>query len=246
MFNKGPVSFAEEFLRSIDTCPLEADNSLYLTSLKFDTQFYNDRLFQLFNLAPNQEFESSVQKRKAEFLSGRLAAKLASEKLGFVQTQVTQGNNREPIFPPGLRGSISHTDSTAHAIVGHANRYAFLGIDAEAKLPTDQINQIASLIISRDEEDLIKQFDDYNTMFTLVFSAKECFFKALYPYAKQYFDFLDAKIDTICMRSKSIIISLKRSLNVQLPQGLKQTINFKCDQSPYLCWLACPANIDKV
>lgn len=70
----------------------------------------------------------------------------------------------------------------------------YLGIDLEKKLSKECVIEIKSSIISLDEENLIlKSKLSFEDAFTLIFSAKESLFKALYPSVRAYFDFLRQK-----------------------------------------------------
>lgn len=55
--------------------------------------------------------------RAREFSAGRAAAHSAMEQLGHVPRPVLQGVGQAPVWPPGLRGSISHSSRDSLAVV---------------------------------------------------------------------------------------------------------------------------------
>ncbi|MEI8635195.1 hypothetical protein P4S72_30355 [Vibrio sp. PP-XX7] len=60
----------------------------------------------------------AVLKRKCEFLAGRLCAKRAMAECGInAETTLGIGEHREPLWPEGVIGSISHCDTQAVAVV---------------------------------------------------------------------------------------------------------------------------------
>src|SRR5947207_7559339 len=71
-------------------------------------------------------------KRRREFAAGRACARLALERLGRSNGPVLRGSNREPVWPDGVVGSITHTAGYCAAAVTEASCVLGLGIDAEA------------------------------------------------------------------------------------------------------------------
>jgi len=65
-----------------------------------------------------------------------------------------------------------------------------LGVDAEPVLTDTVSEEISDAIVSSIELDrIINCGEELNVALTIVFSAKEAIFKALYPSAKCFFDF---------------------------------------------------------
>ncbi len=74
----------------------------------------------------------AIKKRQIEFLCGRLCAKSCMESLGYQNPPIIPaGEDRAPIWPRDLVGSISHTDRLATAVVGPASQIDSVGIDIE-------------------------------------------------------------------------------------------------------------------
>jgi enterobactin synthetase component D len=77
----------------------------------------------------------SVRKRQAEFFYGRLVAAACLRELQADSCQVPIGCSREPLWPQGIRGSITHTDTCCAAAAASDRALAGIGIDIEAMSP---------------------------------------------------------------------------------------------------------------
>lgn len=85
------------------------------------------------------------------------------------------GKNRQPIWPDGLYGSISHCGNTAIAIVARTP----VGIDIEAIFSPQLADELASHIASEEELAVLRASAlPFPLALTLAFSAKESAFKA--------------------------------------------------------------------
>ncbi len=124
------------------------------------------------------EVVQGVPKRIAEFRAGRVAARLALAELGLPDRPIPAAPDRAPIWPQGLQGSISHSDSLCLAVVG---RCRGIGADLEEATPLDDALRESVL---RPEEAGASALEA-----KLIFSAKEAAYKAQYPLSRQLFDF---------------------------------------------------------
>ncbi|MDC0611224.1 4'-phosphopantetheinyl transferase superfamily protein [Vibrio sp.] len=143
--------------------------------------------------------ESAVKKRQAEFIAGRYVAKDALSDLGFSNdTAIPIGRNRAPLWPAGVVGSISHNHNTAVCVVGKSDSYGSLGIDVETILEPSVTAEVLPLIATQSETAIFcpSQWNE-QSMATLLFSAKESLFKALYPLVQHYLEFKDAILTEI-------------------------------------------------
>lgn len=129
------------------------------------------------------------EKRLAEFAAGRRAAHQAMERLGVPVRAVAHGPDRAPVWPRGLVGGISHTDTHCLAVVAEGARYAGLGLDLEEDrgLPCDLIAEVCT---AAERGWLSVQPDDLRgRLARLIFSAKECAYKAQYAVTRQLIGF---------------------------------------------------------
>lgn len=180
----------ERFIE-LRTMQLEA-TGLSLVLAQYDGSRFQPALFEQAGIAYPASLQHSVVKRQAEFLAGRLAAARALRHYGLEQQQIAIGRQREPLWPAGYVGSISHTQGFAAAIVRPETEFVGLGLDLEARLSAASQQAMLSVVVNSLEQQRLSQATDLLTqadLLTLVFSAKESFFKAAYPQVQDYFDF---------------------------------------------------------
>ncbi|MFN4101848.1 MAG: 4'-phosphopantetheinyl transferase [Pararhodobacter sp.] len=127
------------------------------------------------SLKPEEEtaMARAVPSRRAEFSAGRAAAR---EALGW-DVVVPMGPDRAPVWPEGVTGSITHAGGWALAVVGEG----LVGIDLEVDEPLpEDVRETVLLPAERDTD---------GHQARLIFSAKECAYKAQYPLTRELFDF---------------------------------------------------------
>ena len=83
-----------------------------------------------------QEFlVRAVASRREEFRRGRTVARAALAAAGAPLTAIPVGRDRQPIWPAGFTGSITHTTGLVAAIAAQAGVVRALGLDAELLQP---------------------------------------------------------------------------------------------------------------
>ncbi|MDK2125261.1 4'-phosphopantetheinyl transferase family protein [Parachitinimonas caeni] len=138
--------------------------------------------------------ERAVPKRKAEFVAGRFCAMSAMRALTDEWYEVPIHEDRSPIWPAHLLGSISHREGQAAAVAGLASQWRGLGLDLEPLIDADQAERIGDMIVSEAELQLQPVGWSFPQYLTLVFSAKEAFYKAIYPFVKRILDFHEVAV----------------------------------------------------
>jgi 4'-phosphopantetheinyl transferase EntD len=94
----------------------------------------------------------AVPRRRAEFTTGRACARRALAELGVAPAAILSGDRREPLWPDGVVGAITHCAGFRAAAVGRATDYRSIGIDAEPDEPlVDGILELVSLPAERDQ-----------------------------------------------------------------------------------------------
>ncbi len=78
---------------------------------------------------------NSVPKRQAEFLHGWRAARAALCALEITDLEICIGSHREPVWPSGVHGNISHSAQLAVAIAMLAASVRGVGTDVEPTEP---------------------------------------------------------------------------------------------------------------
>jgi 4'-phosphopantetheinyl transferase EntD len=125
---------------------------------------------------------AAVSKRKREYSTGRWLARRALSCLGQEVEHLLSGVAREPLWPEGICGSITHTDSLAAVAVANCVDILGIGIDMERVGAVDQ--KLLPKLLTRVERANLNGIDP-----TLIFSAKEACYKLLYPIVGEYVDF---------------------------------------------------------
>lgn len=148
------------------------------------------------SLYPEEEAFTTnmVPIRKQEFTAGRLCARKGLDRLGIQNFPVLIGKNREPLWPPGIVGSISHCKGFCGAVVARRGSIVSIGLDVEPLEPmtTDVLN----LVCTPGEKEWLLSDTGSNRLLwpKLVFSAKESAFKCHFPLSNTFLDFLDVEV----------------------------------------------------
>jgi 4'-phosphopantetheinyl transferase EntD len=160
------------------------------------------------------------EKRKAEFRLGRSAAHLALKQLGISSPPpVLQGPRREPLWPEGVVGSITHCESFACASVARRPAASAIGIDLEnaAAVPP---GGLLDWLCHDSELDWVSCDGRRTDRLAMIFSAKEAVFKAFYPLCGRFFDFKDVKLAWMPLQKK-FQGELLIDLSVELESGFR-------------------------
>lgn len=138
---------------------------------------------------------NAVERRRREFAAGRACAHRVLARLGWDGYPVLSGAAREPLWPPGIAGSITHCEgyaAAAAARLGDLGAIRGFGIDAEvrASLPPD----VTRMVLGERERALVGGADGAG-LATAIFSAKEAVYKCWFPLTGRWLDYRDAEIE---------------------------------------------------
>jgi 4'-phosphopantetheinyl transferase EntD len=133
----------------------------------------------------------AVPKRVAEFAAGRHCAREALRQLGISPGALPVLPSRAPAWPVGVVGSISHCNGYCGAVVARARDVTTIGFDVEIRRSVPR--EIWPDIASAEELGALaaQQRLAMDDAITLLFSAKESYFKAEHPIYDQMLDFGD-------------------------------------------------------
>lgn len=199
---------------------------------RFDVKAYTDLAPQALNIVLPKEMARAVPKRKAEFVAGRTVAREALQSVGCNCAELPIGEHRAPIWPKGWIGSISHTDDMALATVGLTSEVSMLGLDVENLIEETQVDSLMPMFVSPIELDLLPATKLSRQAFTtLVFSAKESVFKAIYPYVKTYLEFTDSILIGIDMVRREAYFKLCAQGEAEFGQALELCVYFHFEGS---------------
>jgi len=76
---------------------------------------------------------SAGAQRRDDFIRGRIAARNALRDLGVEALSIPIGTWRQPAWPPGVIGSISHSAGAGIAVAARATKMCGIGVDVEAR-----------------------------------------------------------------------------------------------------------------
>ncbi|WP_370978708.1 4'-phosphopantetheinyl transferase [Agaribacterium sp. ZY112] len=188
---------------------------------------YKDDLFLELLIDFPASLQKSRNKRKSDFLAGRYCASLALKYFNYKNLQVPIGTHRSPSWPTGVHASISHCNGVAICAMAESTRLDYLGVDLECIDDVSAISgDIKTSLLSPSEEQLINSAAmlgsiDKTVSLSLVFSAKESLFKALYYSVACYFDFKAAELVELEPTKGSFTLSLSKELAHNLPRHKK-------------------------
>nr|WP_294524343.1 4'-phosphopantetheinyl transferase superfamily protein [uncultured Rhodopila sp.] len=136
------------------------------------------------------QIHGAIESRVREFATGRACARMALRKLHLPPVSIPRGATREPVWPDGVVGSITHCRGYRAAAAAMRTSIATIGIDAETDepLPPGTLEQIAVA----QEHDWLTAAPPGVHWDRVLFSAKESVFKAWFPVAGTWLGFEDA------------------------------------------------------
>ena len=196
-----------------------SNQKLVVLKSHFDVLKYTKSDFDRFKIFFPSQLISSVRKRQAEFLAGRIVVKHGLELFGLTNSSVPIGDKRAPVWPEGIIGSISHSKETAICAIADKTFFKLVGIDQEAIID-ENLGDISDQILTSGELSVLEDADlEFNKALTITFSAKESLFKALFPLVNEYFDFSAAKVTHIDTKLCTFKIELIETLTNHLTSG---------------------------
>ena len=154
--------------------PVPLPGTVFL-STRFDPALLSPGDFQRCDVPPPASIQRSVAKRQAEFLAGRLCAREALQRLDHLHCIPAIGEDRAPVWPGHISGSITHSTGHAAAIVGHKAQWRGLGMDLEHLLTVERAERLAGEILTADELQRMAALprEQHALLVTLTFSVKE-------------------------------------------------------------------------
>ncbi len=141
--------------------------------------------------AEREQVEGAVASRRAEFSTGRLLAKRAVGELGIRARSIPSLPNRQPIWPEGAVGSITHSRRYAVAVACPGSLFAGVGIDLER---TNRVSEKVAprTMTERERAGTGTGWPPFAP--TANFCAKEAVFKAVNPIVGLMIGFKEVEI----------------------------------------------------
>lgn len=201
------------YLRWIDG----ADLSMFQTEV--DVSLFSDAWKRDLSEAYGQFIRQAVAKRQSEFIAGRYCAHRALAGLNISAELISVGPARQPLWPEGIVGSISHSQGYAIAVVAASHRFLTIGLDVENLVTRETQARLRAAVINDDELHLLGGAAAPEFVFTLIFSVKESLFKAVYPVAGAYFGFDAVSVAEIDWANGFLSIVFRQDLGETFATG---------------------------
>lgn len=141
--------------------------------------------------------KGAVEKRQKRFAAGRACAREVLARLGIEEFPVLMDAKRAPVWPEGVSGSISHAKGCCIAVAVKVplGEVLSVGVDVE------EVNRIEEVLwdyVFGDEEvEWLKKKvapEEAQKWASILFSAKEAFYKAQYQLTGSWLGFKDVVI----------------------------------------------------
>lgn len=142
-----------------------------------------------------QSISHCAEKRIADFTRGRACARRVLSELGIQNFSLLAGEKREPIWPDGITGSITHTAGFAAAVAAPRSQIVSVGVDCEIIESVDE--ELWSRICTPAEQARLARVPaaERGRQAALIFAAKEAFYKCQFPVSRQWVGFEDVVIE---------------------------------------------------
>ncbi|OWO79792.1 4-phosphopantetheinyl transferase [Photorhabdus luminescens] len=208
------------FITQIEYGAVVKHPQVHFWQARFELSHYHDELFNQLNLPFPDTLAKAVKKRRAEYLTARYCARQLLAQLGQPEFNLISGNDRAPIWPEGICGSVSHSTYCAIVLAAPQINNRLIGVDVEAIVDRQNIDEITKMIVNDREIQLLKHCHlPFEQAFTLAFSVKESLYKALYPQVKRFFGFEAAEITALSLENNEITLVLRETLTHHYPTG---------------------------
>lgn len=213
--------------RISSACPFPSEAFCYRSTDAIPEAF-DDSWFAQYGIDLPARVALSVPTRRREFFWGRLCAHVAIRRFApNLNGQITIGSHGCPVFPDGFEGSISHGGDHAVAVCQPAE-LGRLGVDVEPLITQKTTRDIGPLIASQAEIDRADWGDAHESLrLTLIFSAKEALFKAMYPDIARIVDFSCASVAGVDRTVERLLLTIEEDLSGRWNRGRQIEAQFK-------------------
>lgn len=198
--------------------------------IPIDGALVDDGAFAAYGIVCPLSIVRSVPHRKKEFLYGRRAAVSALAAIGVRAVDIPIGPSREPVWPPGIIGSITHNQHYVAAVALRRGHYSGVGIDLETVGSAEHEQALLEIVVSPAEATYLRTLvgpHSLATLLTIVFSAKESLFKGAFPSVGRYFDFSAARVTYVDLEKKSVMLVLWETLSADFRQSDICTVQYE-------------------
>ncbi len=141
----------------------------------------------LSNVPIPEDLISATAARQREYVAGRLCARAAILRRTGVSYDIGRNVRGLPDWPSGVYGSISHSTEVACAAIADRSSCTRIGVDVESVVSDHLVDAVLD-VCARHEE---RTWFSSAVGATILFSAKEAFYKAFSDDLGSVIDFTD-------------------------------------------------------
>ena len=138
---------------------------------------------------------AALAKRRREFALGRMHARRALGRLGCEGAAIGVREDRAPIWPAGVVGSITHTRGLVAATTAWEREIAGLGLDVESRERPMRETLDRFILTAGERAALADALPQHFDPVRLVFSAKEAVHKCIAPMSGVTLGFHEVELD---------------------------------------------------
>ncbi len=181
--------------------------------------------------------------RLGEFAAGRLCARRALAEFGVADAELRVGGDRQPLWPAGFTGSITHTQGCCAAAVAQVGLTLGVGLDTEVvgRIGARLLPRIATAAELAWRESLGAAERPGGA--SLLFSAKEAFYKAQFAVTGERLGFHDVAISVPSRRAAAGEFAVRplRALAIEQRAGAPFAGRFSFAGALVFAGIACAA-----
>jgi 4'-phosphopantetheinyl transferase EntD len=149
------------------------------------------------HLSPDeiQAVSHCSEKRVSDFTAGRLCARRALRELGIEGFSLLPAKDRQPVWPTGIAGSITHTEGYSAAVVIRQGSVRSVGLDAERIAAVHE--ELWPRICAPAELRNLRAFHgaQRGERAAVTFAAKEAFYKSQFALTGEWIGFEDVVVE---------------------------------------------------
>ena len=133
-------------------------------------------------------------RRRHQYALGRACARRALAELGIEGFALLSGKRREPLWPEGVVGSLTHCRGFCAVAVARRGAVVGIGLDAEPAEPLAA--RLLERVCSPEEKARLEALPSPAACGwgIVLFSAKESLYKCYFPLARSFLGFRDAEV----------------------------------------------------
>jgi phosphopantetheine--protein transferase-like protein len=180
---------------------------------------------------------NAVTSRQREYIAGRVLARELLDRIGVNAQTIASGPKREPLWPTGIVGSISHNERSCAVVVAQNSVVTSVGIDIETIGRIDR--HLWANLFTEEETEHLQQLEPaaQSRQATVLFSIKEAFYKYQYPITQGWVGFRDVNVHQEDASSYRLTAQISDAtlatsvLAIVEPVGADQVIALVVDQA---------------